>query len=110
LFDIGNDDRSSLGRCCPAYALTECDLEAAQGSLVWAHAEQTTRLDDTVEASPEMPKGVVDQTADRRHGCDVVIDVSEHRSDVGMELIVGGWLCDSAQVERDLGHSIGWPV
>jgi hypothetical protein len=64
------------------------DLEAAEGSLIRAHAQQTAGLDDTVKPGPEVPEGVVDEAADRCHRRDVVIDPSKHGRDVRLELIV----------------------
>ena len=99
----------SLGRRRAAHAAPEGDLEAAERALVRPDAQQPPRLDDAVEAGPEMPERVVHEAADRRHPGDRIGHALEHGRDVRLELGVGGGLGEVAEVEGDLGHGRdGW--
>src|SRR5688500_150840 len=83
---VVHDYRLPFGRSCAAYAATEVDLHAAERSLIRSDTKQLPRFDDTIEPRPQMAEAVVNQCADRRHCCDLVIDSLENCVDLSSEL------------------------
>src|ERR1041385_3346406 len=70
------DYRPPLGGGGAADSAAEGDLEAAKSSLIWSDAQEVRR-DNAVESRPEVPKGVLDEGCQGRHGRNVVIDARQ---------------------------------
>src|ERR1041385_819805 len=74
--DVRHDYGPPLGCGGAADSAAEGDLEAAKSSLIWADAQEVRR-DNAVESRPEVPKGVLDEGCQGRHGRNVVIDARQ---------------------------------
>jgi hypothetical protein len=104
LVHVGDEHRRALRSGGATDTLTELDVEAAERSLVRSDAQKTSRLDDPIEAGPEMTERVVDERADRRHSRDRVVDAGENAVELRLEGGVGRALRNVAEIESDFSH------
>src|SRR6266566_2153695 len=103
-FDIGNNPGFSLSGGRSAHSLAECDLETAEASLIGTDAEKLSGYDDTVETRPQMSERVMNQSRDRGHRCNVVVDAIEDGIAMSFKLCIGAGFRRLSQVGYCLCH------
>jgi hypothetical protein len=102
--DIWNNHRLPLGSGVSTHPSAEGDVEAAQASLIWTHAEQLTRLDDSVETRPQMSECVVYHRGNRSHHGHFIIHAVEDRVQVSLQLSVCPGLGHLSEIRDGLCH------
>src|SRR6476646_4027462 len=65
--DVGDDQRLQFRCGGSTYTAPEGNLETAEAPLVRPDAKELSRLNNSIEAGPQMPEGIMDESRDRGH-------------------------------------------
>jgi len=102
--DVLHNLRHSSSRGSATNPAPKLYFKTPESSLIRADTQQATWLHNSVEASPEMAKSMVNQRAHRSHGCDFIIDSFKHSGNLHIELFISLSYRYSAQINYRFSH------
>jgi hypothetical protein len=98
LADVLNDDRLALSGGFTADPFAELNLEAAEAPLVRADTKELVCFDHSVEACPQETQRTMQESGDRRHPGNLIVDAFEDQSQLRCQLCIRGAPWKLAQI------------